>query len=324
MKIKARSFADLFAETSPQLGGTRRTKFLETLDAIIPWQDLCALISPYYSEGKRGQQPYPLELMIRVHFLQLVYNLSDPMCEETLRDSFSSRRFVGLTMDSKCPDETTILRFRHLLERNGLDKQIFDLFKHQLSQRGLLFSKGTIVDGSFIEAPSSTKNAGKKRDPEMRSAKKGSNWHFGMKLHIGVDKVSGIIHSVTTTAANVHDITQVDKLRRPTDWEVIGDAGYLGMDKRESADPEHVTYAAAKRYSQRKKLPETKVVQEKRLSSIRCKVEHAFHRIKIQFGYRKVRYRGLAKNTARLTMLASIANMFTALCYEKRTKISFA
>ena len=128
MKIKAPSFAGLFAETSPQLGGTRRTKFLETLDGIIPWQNLCALISPYYSEGKRRQQPYLLELMIRVHFLQLVYNLSDTMCEETLRDSLSSRRFVGLTMDSKCPDETTILRFRHLLERNGLDKQIFDLF----------------------------------------------------------------------------------------------------------------------------------------------------------------------------------------------------
>ena len=128
MKIKAPSFADLFAEISPQLGGTRRTKFLETLDGIIPQQDLCALISPYYSEGKRSQQPYPLELMIRVHFLQLVYNLSDTMCEETLRDSLSSRRFVGLTMDSKCPDEVTVLRFRHLLERNGLDKQIFDLF----------------------------------------------------------------------------------------------------------------------------------------------------------------------------------------------------
>lgn len=141
MKIKAPSFADLFAETSPQLGGTRRTKFLETLDAIIPWQDLCALISPYYSEGKRGQPPYLLDLMIRVHFLQLVYNLSDPMCEETLRNSLSSRRFVGLTMDSKCPDETTILRFRHLLERNGLNKQIFDLFKHQLSQRGLLLAR---------------------------------------------------------------------------------------------------------------------------------------------------------------------------------------
>lgn len=193
MKIKAPSFADLFAETSPQLGGTRRTKFLETLDAIIPWQDLCALISPYYNEDKRGQQPYPSEFMIRVHFLQLVYNLSDPMCEETLHDSLSSRRFVGLTMDSKCPDETTILRFRHLLERNGLDKQIFNLFKYQLSQRGLLFSKGTIVAGSFIEALSSTKNAGKKRDPEMRLAKKGSNWHFWMKLHVGVDKVSGVI-----------------------------------------------------------------------------------------------------------------------------------
>ena len=159
MKIKAPSFADLFAETSPQLGGARRTKFLETLDRIIPWQDLKSLIGPYYSEGKRGAQPYPLELMIRVHFLQLVYNLSDPMCEETLHDSFACRRFVGLTMGSKCPDETTILRFRHLLEKNGLDKQVFDLFKKQLTDRGLLFSKGTIVDGSFIEAPSSTKNA---------------------------------------------------------------------------------------------------------------------------------------------------------------------
>ena len=169
MKIKAPSFADLFAETSPQLGGARRTKFLETLDRIITWQDLKALIGPYYSEGKRGAQPYPLELMIRIHFLQLVYNLSDPMCEETLHDSFACRRFVGLTMDSKCPDETTILRFRHLLEKNGLDKQVFDLFKQQLTARGLLFSKGTIVDGSFIEAPSSTKNADKKRDPEMLS-----------------------------------------------------------------------------------------------------------------------------------------------------------
>jgi IS5 family transposase len=323
MKIKAPSFADLFAENTPQLGGARRTKFLQTLDRLIPWEALKALISPYYSSGKRGQQPYPLEIMIRVHFLQLVYNLSDPMCEETLHDSFACRRFVGLTMDSKCPDETTILRFRHLLEKNGLDKQVFELFKQQLSNRGLLFSKGTIVDGSFIEAPSSTKNAQKKRDPEMHSAKKGNNWHFGMKMHIGMDKVTGIIHTVTTTPANVHDITQVDNLRRPTDWEVIGDSGYLGMEKRESADPEKVTYSAAKRYSQRKKLSERAVADEKRLSSIRCKVEHGFHRIKVQFGYKKVRYRGLAKNTARLTMLASIANMFIAACYENRSEVSF-
>ena len=262
MQIKAPSFADLFAETSPQLGGARRTKFLETLDRIIPWQDLKALIGPYYSEGKRGAQPYPLELMIRIHFLQLVYNLSDPMCEETLHDSFACRRFVGLTMDSKCPDETTILRFRHLLEKNGLDKQVFDLFKQQLTNRGLLFSKGTIVDGSFIEAPS--------------SAKKGNNWHFGMKMHIGVDKATGIIHTVITTPANVHDVTKADELRRPDDWEVIGDSGYLGMEKRDGADPERVTYTAAKRYSQRKKLSAERIADEKLLSSIRCKVEHAF------------------------------------------------
>ena len=244
--------------------------------------------------------------------------------KETLHDSFACRRFVGLTMDSKCPDETTILRFRHLLEKNGLDKQVFDLFKQQLTNRGLLFSKGTIVDGSFIEAPSSTKNADKKRDPEMHSAKKGNNWHFGMKMHIGVDKATGIIHTVITTPANVHDVTKADELRRPDDWEVIGDSGYLGMEKRDSADPERVTYTAAKRYSQRKKLSAERIADEKLLSSIRCKVEHAFHRIKVQFGYKKVRYRGLAKNTARLTMLASIANMFIGNCFENRTKVSFA
>ena len=274
------------------------------------------LIGSYYSEGKRGTQPYSLELMIRIHFLQLVYNLYDPMCEETLHDSFACRRFVGLTMDSKCPDETTILRFRHLLEKNGLDKQVFELFKKQLTDRGLLFSKGTIVDGSFIEAPSSTKNADKKRDPEMHSAKKGNNWHFGMKMHIGVDKATGIIHTVITTPANVHDVTKADELRRPDDWNVIGNSGYLGMEKRDSADSERVTYTAAKRYSPRKKLSEERIADEKVLSSIRCKVEHAFHRTTVHFGYKKARNRGLDKNTARLTMPSSIASMFIGNCFE--------
>ncbi len=151
MKIKAPTFADLFAETSPQLGGARRTKFLETLDRIIPWQDLKSLIGPYYSEGKRGAQPYPLELMIRIHFLQLVYNPSDPMCEETLHDSFACRRFVGLTMDSKCPDETTILRFRHLLEKNVLDKQVFDLFKQQLTVRGFCSARARLLTALLLK-----------------------------------------------------------------------------------------------------------------------------------------------------------------------------
>lgn len=158
----------------------------------------------------------------------------------------------------------------------------------------------------------------------MHSAKKGNNWHSRMKMHIGVDKASGIIHTMVTNLANVQDVTKVDELRRPDDWEVIRDSGYLGMEKRESADPEHVTYTAEKRYSQRKKLSGERIAEEKVLSSIRCKVEHAFHRIKVQFGYRKVRYGGLAKNTARLTMLASIANMFIGNCYENRTKLSFA
>lgn len=294
------------------------------MDRIIPWQDLKSLIGPYYSEGKRGAQPYSLELMIRIHFFQLVYNLSDPMCEETPHDSFACRRLVGLRMVSKCPDETTIMRFRHLLEKNGPDKQVFDLFKKQLTHRGLLFSKGTIVDSSFIEASSSTKNADKNPDPEMHSAKKGNTWHFGMKMHIEVDKATGIIHTVTTILANVHDVTKVDELRRPDDWEVIGDSGYLGMEKRESADPERLTYTAAKRYSQRKKLSQKRIADEKLLSPIRCKVGHAFHRIKVQFGYKKVRYRRLAKNTARLTMLASIANMFIGNCFEKRAKVNFA
>ena len=216
------------------------------------------------------------------------------------------------------------MRFRHLLEKNGPDKQVFDLFKKQLTHRGLLFSKGTIVDGSFIEASSSTKNADKNPDPEMHSAKKGNTWHFGMKMHIEVDKATGIIHTVTTILANVHDVTKVDELRRPDDWEVIGDSGYLGMEKRESADPERLTYTAAKRYSQRKKLSQKRIADEKLLSPIRCKVGHAFHRIKVQFGYKKVRYRRLAKNTARLTMLASIANMFIGNCFEKRAKVNFA
>ena len=174
MTIKSSTLPNLFAENSPQLGGARR-KFLEALDRIIPWKDLKALIEPYYSEGKLGAQPYQVEPMLRIHFLQLVYNLSDLMCEETLHDSFACRRFVGLTMDSKCSDETTSLRFRLLFEKNGLDKQVFELSKKQLTDISLLFNKGMIVAGSFIEAPRSMKNADKNRDPEMNSATKGNN-----------------------------------------------------------------------------------------------------------------------------------------------------
>lgn len=325
MQITQPDFFDAVIDESLKKGAKRRGSFLNTLDRLVPWTEIEKLVAPVYKpSGKRGQQPYPLSVMLRVHILQLAYNLSDPMAEETIFDSFSCRMFVGLTLTSSVPDETTILRFRHLIEKYNLAQPIFDLVNQKLAERGLLMSKGTIVDGSFISAPSSTKNKTKSRDPEMASGKKGNTWHFGMKVHIGVDKTTGIVHSLTTTPANVHDICETDKLRRESDNEVIGDSGYLGMEKRDTADPEHVTYQAAKRYSQRKKMSERGQAMQKRLTSVRCKVEHVFHRVKVQFGYRKTRYRGLAKNTSRLKTLAALANLFIADCYERRTEFTWA
>ena len=320
MPDRALSFDDGMFLNHEDLGNTRKMKFLEKLSGLIPWQEIESIISPYYSEtGRRGQQPYPLEQMIRVHVVQLVFNMSDRVAEDSLKDSFSIRKFVGLTIDSPSPEATTILRFRHILEEHGLTEKIFNLIKEVLRKRGLLLSKGTIVDASFIEAPSSTKNRTKTRDPEMRSGKKGNTFHFGMKMHVGVDKHSGIAHTMTTTGANVHDIVEVDKLRQEDDREVMGDAGYIGMEKRESADPEHVTYTAAKRYGQRKKMSERQKQDEHTTSSIRCKVEHVFYRVKCQFGYRKVRYRGQYKNKCRLEMLLSLANLLIGQCYERRS-----
>lgn len=319
MPARELSFDDGMFLSYDDLGSIRKEKFLGKLGDLVPWQEMESIIEPYYRQaGNRGQQPYPLDLMLRIHVFQIVYNLSDPMAEETLRDSISVRRFVGLRMDSSTPDETTILRFRRLLEKKALSNKIFNMITGKLKKRGMLISKGTIVDASFIDAPSSTKNRTKSRDPEMSSGKKGNTYHFGMKLHIGVDKHSGIAHTMTTTGANVHDIVEVDKLRRKDDWEVMGDAGYIGMEKRKSADPEHVTYTAAKRYGQRKKMSERQKEAEHTISSVRCKVEHVFHRIKRQFGYWKVRYRGLYKNKCRLEMLLSLANLLIADGYERR------
>lgn len=314
------SFDDGMFLSYDDLGSPRKMKFLEKLTELVPWREMQKIIQPHYGRlGNRGQQPYPLDLMLRIHVFQIAYNLSDPMAEETLKDSISVRRFVGLRMDSAIPDETTILRFRHLLEQEGLSQKIFNMITETLKKRGLLLSRGTIVDASFIDAPSSTKNLSKSRDPEMSSGKKGNTYHFGMKVHIGVDKHSGIAHTMTTTGANVHDIVEVDKLRRKDDREVMGDAGYIGMEKRKSADPEQITYTAAKRYGQRKKMDERQKQAEHIISSVRCKVEHVFHRIKCQFGYRKVRYRGQYKNKCRLEMLLGLANVLIADCYERRT-----
>lgn len=302
MLIDVASFDDGLLLANNKLGLKRKTEFLSKLDRIVPRREIEKIIFPYFKpSGRKGQQPYPLSLMLRVHVLQLVYNLSDPMTEETLNDSVASRRFVGLTIDSSTPDETTILRFRHLLEAHQLTDKVFALINQQLQSRGLLLSRGTIVVGSFIEAPSSTKNKAKARDPEMRSGKKGNTWHFGMKLHIGVDKISGLVHTRTKMPANIHDIIETDKLRR-------------------AKETVRTRKTAAKPYGQRKKLSPGGQKQEQSLTSVRSKVEHVFYRLKVQFGYLKTRYRGLYKNSCRLTMLLCRANLLTAAAFEARMR----
>lgn len=209
---------------------TRREIFLEKMDAIIPWKRLENRAAKHYPKGEMGRPPYPLSVMLRVHCLQLFYNLSDPALEDSLYEIESMRRFAGLRLSDNIPDETTILNFRHFLEKHGLGKLFLKEINKHLQHQGLLFREGTIVDASIISAPSSTKNQSRKRDPEMHSSKKGNQWHFGMKMHIGVDDVTGMIHSVESTAANVHDVTMTASLLHGEEKRVFGDAGYLGVE----------------------------------------------------------------------------------------------
>ena len=304
---------------------TRREKFLDKMEALIPWEKLFEQIQPYYhartQDGHKGGRPaYPLELMLRIHMVQLFYNLSDPAMEDALYEINSIRRFVGLTrFDQGIPDETSIMRFRHLLEAHNLGQKLFEQIRAELTDKGLYLKEGTIVDASIIEAPSATKNKTRARDPEMASTKKGNQYYFGMKLHIGTDSGTGLIHSLHTTAANVHDITVADKLLHGEEKSIHADAGYLGMEKREEHKARKVKWRIALRHGQRKQLNEAGRQLEKLKSSIRAKVEHPFAIIKRQFGYHKVRYRGLKKNTNRLYVLAGLANLVLADRFAKGT-----
>ena len=208
--MKQLTFAE--AEYNTKKRKTRREKFLEKMDHLIPWRQIERKIAKHYPKGGNGRRPYPMQAMLRVHFIQLFYNLSDPAMEDALYEIESMRRFAGLRLSEFLPDETTILNFRHLLERHNLGDKILKVVNKHLEQEGLLLKKGTIMDATIIEAPTSTKNEDKQRDPEMHQTKKGNQWHFGMKAHIGVDDVSGVIHTVTTTPANEHDITQANQL----------------------------------------------------------------------------------------------------------------
>jgi transposase, IS5 family len=288
---------------------TRRERFLAEMDAVIPWSRLLALIEPHYPKAGKGTQPKPMEQMLRIYFMQNWFNLSDPQAEDSLYDVESMRRFAGIELQGHdIPDESTILRFRHLLEQHQLTEQIFTEIRSLLEEKRLLLKSGTIVDATLIAAPPSTKNAEGKRDPEMHQGRKGKDWHFGMKAHIGTDR-RGIVHSLCTTAANVSDGTQMHKLLHGDEREVFGDQAYWNESHRQSALAAGIRYRVNRRPA-RRPLNEYQRFINRRRSAARARVEHAFHVIKHLWGFTKVRYRGLAKNTARLHTAFALANLY--------------
>ena len=288
---------------------TRRERFLAEMDAVIPWLRLVRLIEPHYPKAGQGRQPLGLEKMLRIYFLQQWFNLSDPQAEDAIYDSESMRRFARVELgDEVVPDETTILRFRHLLERHGLTQAIFDSITGLLEERRLLLRSGTIVDATIIAAPSSTKNASATRDPEMKQTRKGKNWHFGMKLHIGADK-RGIVHTVRATNAAVADITQLPDLLHGQEREVFGDQAYWKEDDRALLESWGVRYRINRRPSRRPLSKRWRMINRAR-SRTRARGEHAFRIVKQLWGFAKVRYRGLAKNLARAQTMFALANLY--------------
>ncbi|MEJ5897604.1 IS5 family transposase [Aquabacterium sp. G14] len=295
---------------------TRRREFLDEMDRVVPWSDLVAQIAPFMPEGKRGRPPFPVESLLRIHFMQQWFTLSDPAMEEALHDMPLFRDFAGLGgWDDRLPDESTILRFRHVLEKNKLAERILATVNLLLGAKGLMLRSGTVVDATLISAPSSTKNASGERDPEMHQSKKGQQWFFGMKAHIGVDADSGLVHTVRGTSGNVNDVVEANSLLHGQETDVFADAGYQGAHKRPDAKVD-VKWHVAMRPGKRKLLDKTDPVDaltdqvERIKASIRAKVEHPFRVIKRQFGHVKVRYRGLAKNTAQLHTLFALANLW--------------
>jgi transposase, IS5 family len=289
---------------------TRRERFLKEMDAVIPWKHLNRLIERHYPKAGNGTQPMPQERMLRIYFMQQWFNLSDPAMEDALYDSESMRRFAGIELsDDAIPDETTILRFRHLLEKHYLTQAIFAQVRTLLEQKRLLLKSGTIVDATIIEAPPSTKNAEGARDPEMHQTKKGREWHFGMKAHVGTDR-RGIVHSLSTTAANVSDISQMPQLLHGQEREVFGDQAYWSESHRQGALKRGIRYRINRRPNHGHALSRTERAINRLRSATRARGEHAFHVVKRLWGFTKVRYRGLAKNTARLFAAFALANLY--------------
>ncbi len=299
---------------------TKRTckrEFLDEMESVAPWAALVEIVQPHCPRAKTGRPPFSVQTMLRIHYLQQWFALSDPAMEEALHDTPVFREFAKIDEGAqRLPDETKILRFRHLLERHNLAPDMLRVVNDILGAKGLMLRTGTVVDAALIAAPSSTKNAQGERDPQMKQTRKGNNWYFGMKAHIGVDAASGLVHTVVGTAANVNDLNLAGQLLHGQEEAAFADAGYQGVHRRpEASGPSrHVAMRPGLRRRLDRRVLEDRVVEgiEQLKASIRAKVEHPFRVLKRQFGYTKVRYRGLAKNTAQIVTLLALSNLWMA------------
>jgi IS5 family transposase len=290
---------------------TRRAAFLEEMNEVVPWAELCALIEPHYPKAGRGRPPVGLQRMLRLHFLQQWFNLSDPSLEDELHESASMRKFVGIDLGvERVPDETTVCKFRHLLERHGLGEKIFARVGEHLQARGFKLSRGTLVDATLISAPTSTKNEQRQRDPEMGTTKKGGQWLYGMKAHIGVDEKTKLIHTVVATPGNVADSMMLPKLLRGNERRVYGDKAYFGLGRVIEECAPRAKDLTQLRASVNHPLSDLDELVNHIHSKVRARVEHPFLVIKRIFGFAKVRYRGIAKNANRLFTVAALANLY--------------
>lgn len=299
------------AEYAGKRKRTRREVFLAEMDKVVPWDALLALIEPKYPKAGKGRHPYAIKTMLRIHLMQNWFGYSDPAMEEALYEVEPLRRFAGLSLTrGGIPDETTILNFRHLLEAHALAPKLLTAVNADLEKRGLLLRQGTIVDATIIHAPPSTKNKDKARDPEMHQTRKGNQWYFGMKAHIGVDVESGLVHTAGVTTGKVHDAKVMDNLIREDDTAVYGDKGYASDAKKRAAEEAGVTWAVKEKAKPGRDLTKRQRARNRRFGKVRAKVEHVFRVLKCQFGYRRVRYRGIAKNGAQVFTLLALANLY--------------
>jgi IS5 family transposase len=290
---------------------TRRELFLEEMDRVIPWKDLMQIIERHYPKAGNGRQPMPLEKMLRIYFMQQWYAMSDPAMEDALYDSESMRRFAGIDIAADVvPDETTILHFRHLLEKHNLTRKIFEKTQKYLTEKGLLLREGTIVDATIISAPSSTKNLDNARDKEMKQTRKGNQWYFGMKAHVGTDTGKGLAHSIVVTNAGVHDSQVMDELLHGKEKAVYGDKGYTSEKKRQEYEAKGIRWCVSRKACRHYRLSPEDVEYNHRQSQVRAKGEHAFLVVKHLWHYTKVRYKGLYKNAAQVFSLFALANLY--------------